>query len=87
MREDIMIIFQKLWANDRKYYIFPWLRLDWAWSKAAGLKAESRHFGMISASWTDKHISVLYVYFLVIIAILGISTPLHHKEKFSLISI
>ena len=51
------------------------------------LRAESCHFGMISASWTDKHISVHCVYFLVIIAILGISTPLHHKEKCSLISI
>ena len=50
-------------------------------------KAESRQFDMISASWTDKHISILYVYFQVIIASLGISTPLHHREKYSLISI
>ena len=41
---------------------------------------------MISASWTDKHIFIIPVYFQVIIAILGISTPPHHKEKYSLIS-
>ena len=51
------------------------------------IKAESRHFDIISASWTDKHISLLRVYFQVIIASLGISTPLHHGEKYSLISI
>ena len=45
------------------------------------VKAESRHFDMISASWTDKHISILHVYFQVIIASLGISTPLYHREK------
>ena len=53
------------------------------------VKAEICHYGMISASWTDKHISVIYVkhisviyvYFLIITGILGISTPLHHREN------
>ena len=45
------------------------------------LKAESRHFGMISASWNHKHISILYVYFQAIIASLGISTPHHYWEN------
>ena len=47
------------------------------------LKAESRHFDMISANWTEKHISILHVDFQVIIASLGISTLLHHREKYS----
>ena len=51
------------------------------------IKAESCHLDMISASWTDKRISILHVYFQVTIAILGISTPLHHRQKYSLISI
>ena len=49
------------------------------------VKAERRHFGMISASWTDKHISVRHVYYHVVISILGISaTPSMGKIQFKI---
>ena len=48
------------------------------------LKAESRYFDIISASWTDKHISILHVYFQVIIASHQYSTPSQGKIQFNI---
>ena len=44
------------------------------------LKANSRHFGMISASGTHNHICAILVHFKVFTAILGIPAPLKHRE-------
>ena len=75
----------------RQTRTMPWLMMAWLFASPFNLhiliKAESRHFDIISASWTDKHISILHAHFQVIIASLGASTPLHHREKYSLISI
>ena len=68
--------FWKLWVQNVGSSVTPGQDRFWFFLKR--LKAESRHFDMISANWTDKHISILHVYFQFIIFILGISTPLHH---------
>ena len=44
-------------------------------------KAETPHFGMISASSTHNHISTILVYFKVITVVVVNHAPLNHMEN------
>ena len=53
-------------ADDEKIVNMTTLPFHWApyqRNPQWWFKAESRDIDMISASWTDKHISILHVYF------------------------